>query len=538
MPANKRRRRKPATKKNARSGSRARSKPRHGFLRKWVIRLALMAVLVLVGYAIYLDFTVRQSFAGSRWTIPAHVYSRPLELFAGRRLGRDDLIQELRQLGYRNLANPVSAGSYVKISGGVRIHLRNFASSTGYSGSALVDVYIDNGTVTRLADADGNGLGGVHLEPRLMGSISPVHHEDRILVQRKDIPDHLINALLSIEDRNYYQHFGVDPRGLARALWANLVAGEVVQGGSTLTQQLAKNLYLSREKTLQRKLTEMIIAVLLEAHYDKDEILEAYINEVFLGQSGNRAVHGFGLASQFYFGRPLGELKLQELALLAAMVKGASFYNPFRSPERAKVRRNLVLDKMVEYGYLDRTAASNAKKSALGVTRQGALSATDYPAFLDFVRLQLRRDYDESDLRTEGLHIVTSLDPLIQKSVEESIKRRLPELERARGLPTGTLQAAVLVVRSDNGEVAALAGGKRAGYAGFNRALEAERPIGSLIKPVVFLAAFEQGYSLASILDDSPLTVAQRGLPDWKPKKLRWKVTWFSAPDRCIELFI
>ncbi len=487
-------------------------------MRVWISRLAVLALAALAGYIVYLDITVRWKFEGSRWSIPSHVYSRPLEIYSGLNITRSELVGELRQLGYRNLKSPGSPGSYVETANGVRINLRGFTFWDGPSEPGIVDVWIQQDVVTALNGAAGRAMDSARLEPRLYGSISPVHHEDRSLVRRAEVPDHLVNALLAIEDRAFFSHFGIDPRGLARALWVNIAAGAVVQGGSTLTQQLVKNFYLSQERTVQRKLTEIIMAILLEVHYDKGEILEAYVNEVYLGQSGNRAIHGFGLASMFYFGRPLNELKLPELALLTALVKGASYYNPFRSPQRAIDRRDLVLSKMAEFGYIDSAVAAAAKKAPLGVTKQGALFAADYPAYLDFVRLQLRRDYQEDDLRTAGLHIFTTLDPVIQSVVEKSVARISGALEKQKKLDSGSLQSAVVVVRTDNGEVVALTGGNNARFAGFNRALEAERPIGSLIKPVVYLAAIESGYSLASMLDDDAVMVEQAGAPVWKPQ--------------------
>jgi len=479
---------------------------------------AVLAFLALTGYTVYLDITVRGKFEGSRWAIPSHIYSRPLDIFPGMVITKAELVGELKQLGYRAVAQPDSAGTFAQSKYRVRIYLRGFKFWDGSSEPRIIDLRIEDNVVTALHDAHGNLTDSARLEPRLFGSISPGHHEDRALVRLEDVPQDLVHALLAVEDRAFYKHFGIDPRGLARAMWANLSAGGVVQGGSTLTQQLAKNFFLTQERTIQRKLKEMLMALLLELHYEKDEILEAYLNEVYLGQSGNRAIHGFGLASLFYFARPLDELNLSELALLTALVKGASYYNPFRSPERAKTRRNHVLSNMVELGYVDSTTAAEARQAPLGVTKKGRYSSTEHPAYLDFVRLQLRRDYQEDGLRKAGLHIITALDPRIQGVVEKSVGQRLDAIEKQKNLPKGSLQSAVLVVRTDNGEVVALAGGREPRFAGFNRALEAERLVGSSIKPLVFLAALERGYSLASMLDDSPLVVEQAGASVWKPQ--------------------
>ncbi|MDH3638258.1 MAG: penicillin-binding protein 1B, partial [Gammaproteobacteria bacterium] len=303
------------------------------------------------------------------------------------------------------------------------------------------------------------------------------------------------------------------------AMWANITAGRWVQGGSTLTQQLIKNFYLTSARTLSRKFQEMIMALLLELHYDKDEILEAYLNEVYLGQTGNRAIHGFGLGSLFYFGRPLKELQLSELALLVGLIKGPSYYNPRVHPKRALERRNLVLTKMVEVDAVAESDYRQVRQAPLGVTARGSMTASQYPAYLDFVRRQLQQDYREEDLKSEGLRIFTTLDPYLQRGVEHAITERLEALERRGTIPSAALETAAIVVRSDSGEILALAGGRHARLAGFNRALDAQRPIGSLIKPVVYLTALEEParYTLATLLDDAPLRVRQRGSPDWVP---------------------
>ena len=478
----------------------------------------MLCCVALIGYIVYLDIAVRWKFEGARWAIPAHVYSSPLEMYTGSAISKTQLVGELKRLGYRDHDKPASPGTYTETRSGVDLYVRSFTFWDGPSTSQLVRVRFDADTVAALHDGSGRALDAIRLEPRLYASISPVHHEDRVLIRLDDVPPLLILALLSMEDRNYFHHIGLDPRGLARALWVNLRQGQVVQGGSTLTQQLIKNLYLTQDRTVERKLTEMIMAVLLELHYSKEQILEAYINEVYLGQSGSRAIHGFGLASYFYFGRPLNELGLAEIALLAGLARGASYYNPFRSPQRSKQRRDLVLTKLVELGHVSEVVADRAKQTNLGVVRQGTVATNDHPAFLDFVRLQLRRDYQEEDLRTEGLNIFTTLDPFIQNTVEHAVAQRLTKLENIKQLESGSLEAAVLVVRTDNGEIAALVGGRHARFDGFNRALEAERPIGSLIKPAVYLTAIERGYSLATLLDDSPLKVEQRGAPVWQPQ--------------------
>ncbi|WP_237753695.1 transglycosylase domain-containing protein, partial [Pseudomonas aeruginosa] len=220
----------------------------------------------------------------------------------------------------------------------------------------------------------------------LIGGLYPAHHEDRILVKLDQVPTYLIDTLVAVEDRDFWNHHGVSLKSVARAVWVNTTAGQLRQGGSTLTQQLVKNFFLSNERSLSRKINEAMMAVLLELHYDKRDILESYLNEVFLGQDGQRAIHGFGLASQYFFSQPLAELKLDQVALLVGMVKGPSYFNPRRYPDRALARRNLVLDVLAEQGVATQQEVDAAKQRPLGVTRQGSMADSSYPAFLDLVK--------------------------------------------------------------------------------------------------------------------------------------------------------
>ena len=359
----------------------------------------------------------------------------------------------------------------------------------------------------------------MRLDPLEVARIYPRHNEDRLLVRRDEIPAGLVRALVAVEDKAYYRHPGVDPFAILRALMENLRAGEVRQGGSTLTQQLVKNFYLNPERTLGRKINEALMALLLELRYSKDEILEAYVNEVYLGQDGPRAIHGFGLAAQFYFGRPLAELSTAQLALLAGMVRGASLYNPRRHPSRALKRRNDVLARMAEQGMLTARDAELLSRAPLGVTARASAVAVRFPAFTEVVRRQLRRIYREEDLENEGLQVFTSLDPIVQGRAEAALSERLTALERGRRMPRGTLQGAVIAIHPENGEILALVGDRRTRYRGFNRALDARRPVGSLIKPAVYLAALSrpERFNAVSSLEDRPFSWVDRHGVKWVP---------------------
>ena len=487
------------------------------FLRSLAWRAALVVLVFGAGYAVWLDIRVRAQFEGKRWALPARVYARPVELWPGARLDPDALEGELRRSGYHREDRPRRSGSYGRAGNRFVIETREFRFWDSVEPARRIEVGFDAGFV-RSIDASAGSVPIVRLDPPLVGRIYPRHHEDRVMVRLDEAPPVLVAGLVAVEDHRFFEHHGVSLLAIARAAWANVRAAAVVQGGSTLTQQLAKNLFLSPERTLLRKINEAVMAVLLDARYSKEALLEVYLNEVYLGQEGRRAIHGFGLASWFYFGRRLDELDLSEAALLVGLARGASAYNPWRRPERARRRRDLVLDVMATRGVVGHAQAAAAKARPLGIRSEAPRGASAHPAFIDLVRRQLSRDYRDGDLRTEGLRIFTALDPGVQSIAERMLARELAAAERRRGLPDGVLQGAVLVARSDNGDVLAVVGDRRARARGFNRALDAKRPIGSLVKPAVYLAALERGYSIASPVEDEPVEVR---LPDgrkWTPR--------------------
>lgn len=516
MPRKTRRRRRRSTTSRCRSGRR----PRQGRFaaRRLLGRVLVLVALAATGYVAWLDLHVRGQFEGRRWSVPARIYARPMELYAGMRLSGDDLEQELRAAGYQPTAAAGRAATYTRRGDSFRIHTRRFQFWDGEQAARQVRIRFNGRRVSGLR-ANGAKQALVRLDPAIIGRIYPNHHEDRVLLRLEEVPAGLVAALLSVEDREFEHHHGVSPRAIARAMFANLRAGAVVQGGSTLTQQLAKGYFLSGDRTWWRKLNDAVIALLLEAHYDKAEILEAYVNEVYLGQDGRRAIHGFGLAAQFYFGRDLAALQLPELALLVAVVRGPSYYNPRRHPRRAIKRRNLVLEQMRELGIISVSRARRAKSLPLGVT-PASRGSSRYPAFVDLVRRQLRRDYRDEDLRGEGLRIFTTLDLRTQRVAERALAKRIARLERNKGGGQGVLQGAIIVTAPQSGEALAVVGGRHRGRAGFNRALDAVRPVGSLIKPAVYLAALEQPrrFTLATRLLDEPISIRTAAGLLWQPK--------------------
>ncbi|MES9826775.1 MAG: penicillin-binding protein 1B [Candidatus Thiodiazotropha sp.] len=507
------------TKKRAKRGITKSNRSRNQRWKRWFLLGIVTLLLAVILYLLYLDQVVQNRFQGRRWDVPAKVYSRTLDLYPGAYLAASHLQQTLDGLGYRRVKHPDRPGEYSSYRGRYLIRTRPFHFPDIDRPSDYLEVILDKqGLRTLKRASNGDPIGYYRIEPRLIGSLSSTQGEDRILLTREELPDLLVAGLIAVEDRSFYQHIGIDPMAIGRALWANLAAKRVVQGGSTLTQQLAKNYFLSLERTLWRKINEIAMALILDLRYSKDEILEAYANEIYLGQQGGKAIHGFALASRFYFNRPLHELDLPRLALLVTLIRGPSAYDPRRHPEQAKKRRSLVLQLMADQGVISPQQADSARGQPLGVER-GSLHSSGSPAFMDLVKRQLRRDYQEEDLSAGGLRIFSTLDPWFQQRGEQALSQQLSELERKQGIQAGTLQGALTLADTETGEVLAVVGDRNPRYAGFNRALDAVRPVGSLIKPAVYLTALSQSgdYHLLSPLDDSPIQIKGMNGEIWTP---------------------
>jgi penicillin-binding protein 1B len=488
-------------------------------LRRVLLGTVATAVVALLAWMIWLDARITHQFEGRRWDQPAQVFAEPVELYVGLRLGIGEFIELLGAQGYREAdGGTPRPGYWWREGASVRLMTRPFRFADGEQQAIVAQVDFTSAGVGRLRDERGRDFPLLRLDPMRIGSIFPAHGEDRIVLAPDEIPQLLENALIAVEDRRFARHRGLDPGGIGRALLVNLRAGEVRQGGSTLTQQLVKSYFLDSRRTWGRKFTEAAMALLLEWRYDKEEILTAYINEVYMGQEGPRAIHGFGLASAFYFGKPLLELDTQETATLVAIVRGPSYYNPWRNPQRVRDRRDLVLQILAEQGGIDAAEARAGQGRPLGL-RSGAMAGPAFqPAFLGLVRRQLRRDYRDADLDSAGLIVLTTLDPLAQRTAQAALRDGILRL-RQRDEATASVEGAAVVTRPATGEVLAVVGGAHGSFEGFNRALDARRPIGSLVKPAVFLAALESGhYSLASTLDDWPVDIPLHDGSVWQPK--------------------
>ncbi len=475
----------------------------------------MLAAAVAV-WVVHLDRVVTREFQGRHWSVPARVFASPLELYSGAPVAAGVLEEELRRLHYRTGDPAAGPGIYRRQGDTFDLHARRVRFIDELRDPTRLSIRAGRESISGLKNADGTDLPVFRLDPPVIGSVFPVHGEDRLVLSPADVPPLLRAGIKLIEDRRFDEHHGLDAYGLARALWANLRAGRVVQGGSTLTQQLVKNYFLSDEQTLGRKATEAFMAMRLEQHFSKEEILVAYLNEVYLGQDGARAVHGFGLASEYFFAKPLGELDAGEMALLIGLVKGPSFYDPRKHADRARARRNLVLQLLADAHLIDATTAKRAAASALGLRPPGG---TYVPAYLDLVRRHLKRDYAEADLAAAGLSVYTSLDPRAQAAAELALTSNLKRLDAAGRVKGASLEGAVIVAEPNSGDVVAVVGGRDAGADGFNRALDARRPIGSLVKPAIYLAAIETGrYNAATLIEDAPLELKLGDGSVWAPQ--------------------
>jgi penicillin-binding protein 1B len=527
-PARKSSTRKPAAARRA--GRRPRkSSARSGSRRNWRYGGALgILLLVLFGaYLVYLNQIIDSRFEGGAWALPSRVFARAQELYPGLKLTREQLTYELELASYPRVDRQPLPGEYRQLGASLEFNSRPFQFTDQRQAARLVQVFFDAGQVSALVDShSGNDLPVFRLPPLILGSYYPQSGEDRLLLAEGEVPQLMIATLIAVEDRAFFEHSGVSPLAILRALWANLKAGRTVQGGSTLTQQLAKNLFLTPQKSLSRKINEAFMALLLELRFSKQAIVTAYINEVFLLQQNRIAIHGFARASRMLFGRGVDRLEVQHMALLVGMVKGPSRYNPLTSPKLALERRNLVLKIMFEQNLLDQQAFAAARAAPLGVARQ-LPSVNPFPAYLDLVKQQLRLSYSSAELSRRGLRVFTAFDPLLQQNLELGLTRGLARFQQPE------LQAAVVIADYLNGDIQALVGDRVTDYPGFNRALMAQRPIGSLIKPLLLYSLLQGGLTLASEVRDEPVRIQQSNGDVWEPRnydrKLHGKMSLYQA---------
>jgi penicillin-binding protein 1B len=523
-------------------------------------RLALALLLLAPPLAIGIEATVRAKLGPqSLGPNATRVYARPMTYLSGDRPDRTSVKEHLDRLGYRSAqGDEVGIGEYYLGRRGWVIGTRAFRGESRLEPAGFTIVRFDySGRISRLEDHEGRRRSHLSLEPELLGRIARGSNQDRLPVNLEEIPNHLLQALLTVEDQRFFEHGGLDLRRIVAAFAANVKAGQVVQGGSTLTQQLAKNLFLSSKRTLTRKIREAAMALTLERRYSKKEILQAYLNNVYLGQDGSVGIHGVGRAAQHFFGTDVANLDLAESALLVALIRAPTAYSPLRNPDTARDRRDLVLRLMRDRGAISPDQFKKASTTPISVKRPvKPIQSARY--FLDYLAngfAQSGRDR----LEAGGHAVVSTLDSNLQRAAESAVKNGLARLERdfdwlAEGENGQPLQAALVAMDPRTGEILAMVGGRDYGTSQFNRATDARRQPGSAFKPVVALAALSRPrgnttfasqdetlppFTLASILDDSPFQV-ETPVGRWQPanydRSFSGQVTMRDALERSLNV--
>lgn len=534
---------KTTTSKNSNNSAKSMWQRINPFSWLWRHWWKLLLVILVVGgaYGIYLNSLISTKFAGNKWQVPAQIFARPLSLEVKQEITLSEISDELQLLGYRKVNRANSSGEYQVLGQRLRIYRRKFDFPHGAEDMRSIELTLQDNRISKIIELpSGQDISSIYLEPWLVARLVNTGLEDRMLVTLDEVPPALVQALVLVEDQDFYQHHGIAPSSIVRAFLANIAAGRAVQGASTLTQQLVKNLFLTNEKSLVRKAKEALMALIIDARYSKEEILETYLNEVFLGQNGNNGVFGFGLASYFYFDRPINELNIAEMATLVGMIKGPSFYNPRKYPERVKERRDLVLRLMFEDNLLTPNDYQHLVTSKLQLASGASLKKDKHPAFMDKVRRELRDVLINPDIRQSGLKVFTTLDTNAQLKAEQAVASEVAKQEKR--MAKKQFEGALIVTDISKGEIRALVGGRDASYAGFNRALDAKRAIGSLIKPAIYLTALEQAadYNLATLLSDEPIQMKSSQGKMWEPKnsdlKFRGKVPLLTALTQSLNV--
>ncbi len=503
----------------------------------WKLGLVFAALMIAAGF--YLNGVVTERFAGQLFELPTVVYARIMNLEPGSNQSITQVRQELDVLNYRKVANPIREGEYSASATKIELYRRPFTFENGPEPARHVMLYFNDSGLQRIQSLDSKAdLGFLRIEPKMLGMLEAQKQETRLFLKLDQFPPEMVEALLATEDRHFYEHGGVSPVAIARAFVANLKAGRAVQGGSTLTQQLAKNLFLTSEKTLWRKFKEAYIAIILDYRFSKERILEAYLNEVYLGQNGGEAIHGFALAARYYFGQPIQELRIDQLAMLVGMVKGPSYYNPIRHPQRAKERRDLVLELMMQQNILNASHFDEAANRPLDLQKNPHLGKRQ-PAYFEQLQRELKEKVGDKFKADTGLRLFTTLDPVSQAYLEQAVKKTIPRLEQRSGKG---LETAVVAVDRQTGEIRAMIGGRHSGFDGFNRALNASRQIGSLVKPAIYLTALEnpEKYNLGTTIEDKPITLTNQQGKTWSPqnynRQFRGEVPLYQAMAKSINV--
>ncbi|KAE9542007.1 penicillin-binding protein 1B [Ursidibacter maritimus] len=485
-----------------------------------LFKLSVLGACCVGIYGIYLDSKIRSKMEGQIWQLPAEVYSRIESIKLSDNLDLEQTKLILIHNGYREVSNIVTPGDF-KIDGNTLVLLRRAFPfpETPEAQRVLRMRFIDNKLAAIEDLIQRKQVDEFRLDPKLIAMLHSDNDEERQALHLHNYPSLLIDTLILTEDKRFYEHNGISPLSIIRALVTNYQAGKTVQGASTLTQQLVKNLFLTSEKSLERKINEALMSIILDARYDKNRILETYLNEIYLGQNGSYQIHGFALASQFYFGRPIQEISLSQMALLVGMAKGASLYNPWRNPQLALERRNVVLKILLEHQKITQSEYDFLVQQPLGIKEKGSVYRQQ-PAFMQTLATELKAEFGENNMtKLSGARIFTTLDHKQQSAAEQAVINGLESLEE-QNKKIKDLESAIVVAEYKTGKVRAVVGGRLTQFAGFNRAIQTKRQIGSLVKPSIYAIGLAQPnlFRLNTPINNQPITITIKGSPPWSPR--------------------
>jgi penicillin-binding protein 1B len=503
--------------------------------------LALCLTLIGTGYFYYFSKEIQNRFASRRWSVPARVFSATVPLYPGQTLAVSTLQQMLERRSYQQgLGKELRAGEYRLSPKSVQVFLRDFHFPGKEILGQRVRFMFERDRLVAIEGAHGT-MPFLELEPLDMARLFGASRESRLLINIRQVPRYLVDAVTAIEDHRFFEHPGLDWWGILRAIWADLRAHSIVQGGSTITQQLVKNYFLNPQRTLKRKVVEACMAIILETSFSKEEILEMYLNEIYLGKRGSTAIHGMGEAARYYFGRNVEDLTLAEAATLAGMIQAPNAYAPTRHLQACQERRNAVLKRMLELGIIQSSEYEDACSTPVKVP-EATLPLKVSPYFVDYVRQQLQELYSLEVLEREGLTIYTTLQPEIAFAAEKALREGLEVLEQEhpelrRDPVDAPLQALMVVLQPKTGAVLALVGGRDYDASSFNRALYAHRQPGSAFKPFVYLAALDQFYTISWLPDE--LRSYRANDQTWTPRnyddRYRGQVTLRQALEESLN---
>jgi penicillin-binding protein 1B len=481
---------------------------------RW-IKIGLVLVLIpavvmgwfLVRYYFIFDAIIEKKLDLEAFGAATEIYSAQTVLSPGQQMPRQALMSDLRRLGYEDRGRVGGAGgAYYQSLEDARLLVHNDAHRLEDS-SRTVEVVFSSDNIQSILDVGNReDLERFALKPQLLSNLITGDREKRRFVPYEELPAVLVNAVLAAEDRRFFAHSGVDPIRILRALLVDIRVGEAKQGASTLTQQFVKNYFLTPERTLKRKLTDAYMSILLERRLSKQQIFELWANEVYLGQRGSFGIIGFGEAAEAFFNKRIGDVTVGEAALLAGIIPAPNRYAPLRHPERARSRRDLVLDRMAEFGMLSPSQRDAAKAEPPEIKSSAVLNYSDAPYFVDYLQEYMDEHMGPDEVLSRSHHkVYTTLDVNLQKAAYEAMREGLTEVDAtlaksSRDLPPGTVQASLIAVDPRTGHILAMIGGRNYGTSQFNRITQSKRQPGSIFKPVVYAAALESAYSSATPL--------------------------------------